>query len=122
MSHGKVVCKCGKVIQQCRCMEGHKNITYTDRCEHEWWTELENELDKEYDVASYWDKENRYLEIDLPVGRHTLEVALTNVYGFVISLVITDETGGMMVEKDLHSCVKREHLADTIHSLYTSYE
>ncbi|QNN99313.1 hypothetical protein SEA_FAUST_241 [Streptomyces phage Faust] len=122
MSHGKVVCKCGKVLMQCRCMKGHENVTYTDKCEHEWWTELENELDSQYDVASYWDKKHRYLEVDLSAGRHKLEVSLTNVYGFVVSLVILDETGGVMVEKDLYSCVKREDLADTIHSVHTSYE
>lgn len=122
MSHGKVVCKCGKVVSQCRCMKGHGNVTYTDKCEHEWWNDLEKELDEQYDVAAYWDKRGRYLEIDLSATRHKLEVSLTNVYGFVISLVILDETGGVLVEKDLYSCVKRDQLADTIHSVYTSYE
>ena len=29
MNHGKTVCRsCKKVISQCRCMEGHKNIVY----------------------------------------------------------------------------------------------
>jgi hypothetical protein len=122
VSHGKVMCKCGTVIRQCRCMQGHSNVTYIDKCDHEWWTEVENELDTEYDVAAYWDRKHKYLEVDLFASRHKLEVSLTNVYGFVISLVILDETGGVMVEKDLYSCVKRENLADTIHSLYNSYE
>lgn len=26
-SHGKTVCSCGAVIMQCRCMEGHHNVT-----------------------------------------------------------------------------------------------
>ena len=33
--HGKIVCKiCKEIITQCRCMEGHKHITYIicDKC------------------------------------------------------------------------------------------
>ena len=35
MSHGIIKCsECGKVILQCRCIEGHKNVTYQvcDEC------------------------------------------------------------------------------------------
>ncbi len=32
-THGKVVCrKCAAVVAQCRCIEGHKNVTYVDTC------------------------------------------------------------------------------------------
>ena len=27
MSHGRVVCRCGALLAQCRCMEGHANVT-----------------------------------------------------------------------------------------------
>lgn len=123
MSHYKEVCKCGKVIMQCRC-PGPKEIRVTDRCEHNWVAELEKELYEQYGIAigvggnSY----RKYVEVELPATRHTLEVELTNVYGFVITLMIADETGGLLKEIDLYSCVKREDLADTIHSLYNSYE
>jgi hypothetical protein len=120
--HFKQICKCGIVDFQCRCHAENKRIDVLPTCKHEWWTDIENELDTQYDLAAYWDKRGRYLEIDLPATRHKLEVSLTNVYGFVISLVITDETGGVFKEIDLYSCVKRENIADTIHSLYTSYE
>lgn len=30
MGHGKTVGKCGHVIAQCRCMEGHRNVTQVD--------------------------------------------------------------------------------------------
>jgi hypothetical protein len=34
MGHGRVICRqCGTTISQCRCIEGHKNITYIDRCD-----------------------------------------------------------------------------------------
>lgn len=120
-AHFKDICKCGIVGAQCRC-PGDKVVRVLDVCHHEWWNDIEKELDEQYDIASYWDKKNRYLEIDLSATRHKLEVSLTNVYGFVISLVISEETGGVMVETSLYSCVKRENLADTIHSLYNSYE
>jgi hypothetical protein len=33
INHGKVICRqCGTTISQCRCIEGHRNITYIDRC------------------------------------------------------------------------------------------
>lgn len=119
--HFKQICKCGIVDFQCRCPAENKRIDVLPVCNHEWWTDIENELDSEYDVAAYWDKKSRYLEIDLPASRHTLEVSLTNVYGFVISLVIADETGGVLKEIDLYSCVKREDLAETISNIYNSY-
>lgn len=122
MSHGKVVCKCGTVVSQCRCMKGHESVTYTEKCEHKWWEEVEKELDEQYDIASYWDRKARYLEIDLSATRHKLEVSLTNLYGFVISLVILDENAGVLVEKDLYSCLNKNDLCDKIHSLSTSYE
>jgi hypothetical protein len=89
---------------------------------NDWAQKLENELDDQYDIASYWDKDRRCLEIDTPASRHKLEVSLTNVYGFVLSLVIGDETGGVLKDVDLASCIRSEHLADTIHSFYTTYE
>lgn len=119
--HFRQVCKCGIVDFECRCDTPNKRVDTLRTCSHEWWTTIENELDEQYGIAAYWDKNNRYLEIDLPASRHTLHVSLTNVYGFVISLVISDQTGGILKDIDLYSCVKRENIADTIHSVYNSY-
>jgi len=119
MSHYKELCKCGMVLKQCRC-PGPKEIRVTDKCEHDWAQVLEDELDEQYDIAA--NAGRNVVEVELPATRHWLEIALTNVYGFVITLNIADETGGLMKDVDLYSCVKREDLADTIHSLYTSYE
>lgn len=119
MSHGVTLCKCGTVVAQCRCMEGHKNVSYVQKCEHNWTQELENELSEQYNVPA--NAGRRVLEVELPATRHWLEVALTNLYGFVITLNIADETGGLMKDVDLYSCVKREDLAETISSIYNSY-
>jgi len=27
MTHGRTLCSCGRVIKQCRCIEGHRNVT-----------------------------------------------------------------------------------------------
>ncbi|QOI67603.1 hypothetical protein SEA_BEUFFERT_235 [Streptomyces phage Beuffert] len=122
MSHGKHICKCGKVMMRCRCPKHDTILSVTPTCEHEWAVDIEEELDKEYDIAGYSGPTGKLLEVELPATRHTLYISLTNVYGFVITLNIGDETGGVLKEVDLYSCVKRENLADTIHSLYTSYE
>lgn len=34
MSHGKIMCVCGRLIAQCRCIEGHKNVTVHSPCTH----------------------------------------------------------------------------------------
>lgn len=120
-AHFKQICKCGIVDFECRCLADNKRIDVLPTCEHSWWLDIEKELDEQYDIASYWDKRFRYLEIDVPAGRQKLEISLTNVYGFVISLVMIDESGGVTKDVDLYSCVKREDLADTISNIYNSY-
>ncbi|QIQ63100.1 hypothetical protein SEA_MOAB_246 [Streptomyces phage Moab] len=122
MSHGKNICKCGKVLSNCRC--AHDNIvTVTATCEHNWAVELKEELENEYGISSYANVKmhSQWLEVELPATRQTLDIGLTNVYGFVISLNVSDETGGVLKEVDLYSCVKREDLADTISNFYNSY-
>jgi len=119
--HFKQICKCGIVEFECRCSAENKRVDTLMTCSHEWWEDIITELDEQYDIAAYWDKRHRYLEIDLPASRHSLEVSLTNVYGFVISLVITNETGGVMKDITIFSCVNRKNLATDIHSVYNSY-
>lgn len=122
MSHGRVVCKCGVTITQCRCPKNHPILSVEQNCDHKWGLDIENELDEQYNLAAYSGKSGRELEIDLPANRHSLYVSLTNIYGYVISLKIHDETGGLLKEVDLYTCVAKQNLADTIHSVYTSYE
>jgi len=121
IQHFKQICKCGIVDFECKCSAPNKRIDTLMTCSHEWWEDIITELDEQYDIAAYWDKRHRYLEIDLPASRHSLEVSLTNVYGFVISLVITNETGGVMKDITIFSCVNRKNLATDIHSVYNSY-
>jgi len=123
VTHYKEVCKCGIMVAQCRC-PGQKVVRVTDRCDHKWAQALEDELSEQYDVPAnaVVRPHHQHVEVELPATRHSLDISLTNVYGFVITLSIGDETGGLLKEIDLYSCVKREDLADTIHSLYTSYE
>jgi hypothetical protein len=94
-----------------------------DVCAHDWATALENELDEQYSIPSHAVNKmySRWLEVELPATRHTLNVSLTNIYGFVITLSIHDETGGLIKEIDLYSCVGINNLADTIDSIYGSY-
>jgi hypothetical protein len=121
MTHFKEVCKCGKVIMQCRC-PGQKEIRVTDRCEHDWSQALVDELDEQYDVpASVEGNIVKKVEIDLP-GRHYLDITNHNLYGFIVTLTICDETGGVIAEKDLLVGVKQENLASDVAGIYNSYE
>jgi hypothetical protein len=117
--HFKTICKCGIVVMQCKCPANDKVVDVIAKCEHNWSGALKHELSEEYNIPS--NATGNVVEVELPSTRHWLEIALTNVYGFVISLAIGDETGGVLVEKDLYSCVKREQLAETIASIYNSY-
>jgi len=121
-NHGRVVCKCGVTISSCKCPKNHPILSVEQNCNHKWALDVENELDEQYDIASYSGKSGRMLEVDLPVSRHSLHVSLTNIYGYVISLLIHDETGGLLKEVDLYTCQGKQDLAETISSLYTSYE
>ena len=123
MKHFKNICKCGIVTAQCRCPSESKTVHIAEKCEHNWAQELEDELSEQYDISANANVKmySQWLEVELPATRHTLDVGLTNVYGFVISLNIGDETGGVLKEIDLYSCVKREDLADTISNIYNSY-
>jgi hypothetical protein len=122
VSHGRHVCKCGITLSSCKCPKNHPILSVSETCDHKWAVDIEEELDREYDIASYSGKSGRLLEVDLPVGRHSLHVSLTNIYGYVISLLIHDETGGLLKEVDLYTCLGKQDIADTVHSLYTSYE
>lgn len=90
---------------------------------NEWAQALEDELSEQYNVpANALGKHVKYVEVELPATRHTLDIRKHNLYGFIITLYIADETGGVMVERDLYVGAKESDLADTVHSLYTSYE
>lgn len=117
--HFKTLCKCGILIGQCRCPAEYKRVDVPATCEHDWPTALEDELSEEYDVPA--NVSGRVVEVELPATRQWLEVALTNVNGFVVTLNIGDETGGVLKSVDLYSCVKRENLADTVSNIYNSY-
>ncbi|AXG66350.1 hypothetical protein SEA_ANNADREAMY_226 [Streptomyces phage Annadreamy] len=123
MKHYKHVCKCGKLIAQCRC-PGDKEVQVSTTCEHKDWTQaLEDELSEEYNVpANSVGQIVKYVEVEIPATRHSLDIRNHSLYGFIITLYIADETGGVMVEKELYIGVKESDLADTVHSLYTSYE
>lgn len=92
--------------------------------DNSWAQELEDELSEQYYVPANVSggKYVKYVEVELPATRHSLEVRNHSLYGFMITLFIGDETGGLLKEIDLYTCVKPEDLADTVHSLYTSYE
>lgn len=118
MTHYKEVCKCGKVLKQCRC-PGKKEIRVADKCEHDWKQALVDELDEQYDIAA--NVVGRSVEIEMPSTRHVVDVVHSDLYGFITSLRVYDETGGVLTENTLETCVKRESLADDIASLYNSY-
>lgn len=118
-AHFKNVCKCGDIVSECRC-PGTKEIRIENSCGHLWANDIEKELDEQYDIASYSVK-GKSLEVDLPASRQSLVVTLTNVYGFVVTLYIYDETGGSIKDIDLYTCVAKKDLAETISTLYNSY-
>ena len=122
MSHGRHVCKCGITLSSCKCPKNHPILSVSETCDHKWAVDVEEELDREYDIPAYSGKFGRSLEVETPATRHTLHVSLTNLYGFVITLRIADETGGIIVDQDVASCLAKKDVADKIHSLYTSYE
>lgn len=118
--HYKEICKCGTVVAQCRC-PGTKKVTVLEQCNHKWAVDVERELEEQYGIASHVvGLYSQSLQVELS-GRHRLDVELTNVYGFVITLSIGDETGGLLKEIDLYSCVGKNNLADTIRSIHASY-
>lgn len=89
----------------------------------DWAQSLEDELSEEYNVpANALGEYVRYVEVDLSATRHSLDIRNHSLYGFIITLYIADETGGVLVEKELYIGIKETDLADTVHSLYTSYE
>lgn len=95
-----------------------------DSLQHEadWSELLSKQLESEYGISSeITGNYVKRMEIDLPASRHSLEVSLSSVYGFIITLYIADETGGVLVEKDLYTAVKQDDLYDTIYNVYVSY-
>jgi hypothetical protein len=90
---------------------------------NDWAQALEDELSEQYGVpANALGKHVRYVEVELPADRHMLDIRSHSLYGFIITLYVSDQTGGLLKEVDLYTCVKQEDLADTIHSWYSSYE
>lgn len=89
---------------------------------NEWAQALEDELSEQYNVpANALGKHVRYVEVELPGTRHSLDVRLHNLYGFIVTLNVGDETGGLLIERDIYIGVRQSDLADTIHSFYSSY-
>ncbi len=61
MSHGKTICKlCDKVVRQCKCMEGHKNVTEVvcDSCQ--------KIIDKSAGIKMHHKYPNGIAFLDLP--------------------------------------------------------
>lgn len=89
---------------------------------NDWSDKLVAELDSEYDVpANVSGNIVKKVEIDLP-GRHYLDITNHSLYGFIVTLTICDETGGVIVEKDLLVCANEKSLASDVAGIYNSYE
>lgn len=88
---------------------------------NEWTDELVNELEEQYGIsASVSGNFVKSVELDLP-GSHKLDVTKHSLYGFILTLTIGDETGGVAYEVTLATCVNQENLADDVAGIYNSY-
>jgi hypothetical protein len=88
----------------------------------EWADDVVKELDEQYNVpANVEGNIVKKVEIDLP-GKHYLDITNHSLYGFIVTLTICDETGGVIAEKELLIGVKREDLASDVAGIYNSYE
>lgn len=126
MTHFATLCGCGIVLRTCRCPAVHKKLTVIESCEHgnNWAQKLENELSEQYDIPANAVLRPHYQHLDVELNgvRQILDVQFSNVYGFFMSLCLFDETGGLIVERELYSGLTEDQLADTIHSLYECYQ
>ena len=124
--HFANLCGCGIVLSTCRCPSINKKITVSDECEHgnNWAQKLENELSEQYDVPANARLRpyGQNLEVEVNGVRQILDVQFFSLYGFIITLCMFDETGGLVVETELYHGLNENQLADTIHSVYNSFQ
>jgi hypothetical protein len=87
-----------------------------------WVERLLDELSEEYDIpGNVMGNHVQYVEVELPSTRHVLQVSNHSLYGFIMTLIVSDETGGVMKEMTLYTAVRQERLASLIDDFYRSY-
>jgi hypothetical protein len=87
-----------------------------------WVEPLIDELSEEYDIpANSMGKHVQYVEVELPATRHVLEICHHSLYGFMVNLRISDETGGILKDMTVYTAVYQERLASLIDDFYRSY-
>lgn len=123
MSHFAKLCGCGIVLEQCCCQAINKKLTVLETCAHDtnWAQKLETELSEQYDIPANANirPHGQNLDVELNGSRQILAVEVHSLYGYIVSLKMYDETGGLIVEADLFT----DHdLASTIDSIYRSYQ
>lgn len=90
--------------------------------DNSWVQPLEDELSEEYDIpANVMGNHVKYVEIELPATRQVLNVSNHSLYGFMMTLVVSDETGGVLKEMTVYTAVRQERLASLIDDFYRSY-
>lgn len=124
MQHFANLCGCGIVLSNCKCPAVNKKLTVLQSCEHgnNWAQKLEEELSEQYDIPAnaLFRPYNQHLEVELNGAREILDVQYFTLYGFMITLCLFDETGGLIRETELYSTLEECQLADTIHSVYSA--
>lgn len=87
-----------------------------------WIEPLIDELSEEYDIpANSMGNHVKYVEVELPATRQILNISSHSLYGFIMTLVLSDETGGVMKEMTLYTAVRQERLVSLIDDFYRSY-
>lgn len=90
--------------------------------DNSWVEPLVDELSEEYDIpANGMGKHIRYVEVELPATRHTLQVSNHSLYGFMMSLCVFDASGGVLKDITLYTAVRQERIASLIDDFYKSY-
>lgn len=125
MTHFAELCGCGIVLSTCRCPAINKKLTVLQTCKHDdnWAQKLEAELSEQYDIAANANirPHGQSLDVELNGSRQLLAVEVHSLYGYIVSLKMYDETGGLIVEADLFTGVDYD-IATTIDSIYRSYQ
>lgn len=97
-----------------------RNIEMT--VDNSWVQALEDELSEEYDIpANAMGNHIKYVEVELPATRQNLHISNHSLYGFIMTLMVFDETGGTIKEMTLYTAVRQERLASLIDDFYRSY-
>lgn len=125
MSHFAKLCGCGIVLETCRCPAINKRLTVSATCVHDdnWAQILETELSEQYDIPANANirPHGQSLNVELNGSRQVLAIEVHSLYGYIVSLKMYDETGGLIVEADLFTGVNYD-LASTVDSIYRSYQ